>query len=145
MARCWTAVVNGTSQFYDQSVEKTYEVEAGLLTSDEAEWMANCLPPTMFSAFSWMQPTPMIRSCSLQSLSRIQPAKSIMPIINLTPSSSRGDMPTTVLASACQPRPAYSFHPITSHSPDGTLNPHIHRPNNVQQRWSCRYFRCRSG
>ena len=34
-----TAVVNGTSQFYDQSVEKTYEVEAGPLTSDEAEWI----------------------------------------------------------------------------------------------------------
>ncbi|MBD5505622.1 MAG: hypothetical protein HDR09_18250 [Lachnospiraceae bacterium] len=34
-----TAIVNGTSQFYDQSVEKTYEVEAGPLTSDEAEWI----------------------------------------------------------------------------------------------------------
>ncbi|MBD5176748.1 MAG: hypothetical protein HDT05_04950 [Bacteroidales bacterium] len=32
-----TAVVNCTSQFYDWSVEKTYEAEAGPLTSDEAE------------------------------------------------------------------------------------------------------------
>ena len=38
-----TAVVNGTSQFYDQSVEKTYEVEAGPLTSDEAEWIDQLL------------------------------------------------------------------------------------------------------
>lgn len=38
-----TAVVNGASQFYDQSVEKTYEVEAGPLTSDEAEWIDQLL------------------------------------------------------------------------------------------------------
>lgn len=34
-----TAIINGTSQFYDQSVTKKYEVEAGPLTSDEAEWI----------------------------------------------------------------------------------------------------------
>lgn len=34
-----TANINGSSQFYDQSVTKTYEVETGPLTSDEAEWI----------------------------------------------------------------------------------------------------------
>ena len=34
-----TAVINGRSRFYNQSTEKTYEVEAGPLTSDEAEWI----------------------------------------------------------------------------------------------------------
>lgn len=34
-----TAVVNGVSQFYNQSVEKKYEVTAGPLTSDEAQWL----------------------------------------------------------------------------------------------------------
>ena len=43
------AVVNGTSQFYDQSVEKTYEVEAGPLTSDEAEWIDQLL--TLYDVF----------------------------------------------------------------------------------------------
>ncbi|MDE7413243.1 MAG: hypothetical protein K2N05_05570 [Muribaculaceae bacterium] len=38
-----TAIINGASQFYDQSVEKTYEVEAGPLTSDEAEWIDQLL------------------------------------------------------------------------------------------------------
>lgn len=33
------AVVNGTSSFYNQSVNKTYEVIAGPLTSDEADWI----------------------------------------------------------------------------------------------------------
>lgn len=33
------AVINGRSQFYNQSTAKTYEVEAGPLTSDEAEWI----------------------------------------------------------------------------------------------------------
>ncbi|MDE6644440.1 MAG: hypothetical protein K2K27_10125 [Muribaculaceae bacterium] len=43
-----TAVFNGTSQFYDQSVEKTYEVEAGPLTSDEVEWIDQLLTPYDF-------------------------------------------------------------------------------------------------
>lgn len=34
-----TAVINGSSRFYDQSVNKTYEVTAGPLTADEAEWI----------------------------------------------------------------------------------------------------------
>lgn len=34
-----TAVVNTLSSFYNQRVTKTYEVEAGPLTSDEAEWI----------------------------------------------------------------------------------------------------------
>lgn len=33
------AVINGRSRFYNQSTAKTYEVEAGPLTSDEAEWI----------------------------------------------------------------------------------------------------------
>lgn len=33
------AVINGTSEHYNQSATKTYEVEAGPLTSDEAEWI----------------------------------------------------------------------------------------------------------
>lgn len=38
-----TAVINGTAQFYNQSATKTYEVEAGPLTSDEAEWIDQML------------------------------------------------------------------------------------------------------
>ncbi|MCM1142979.1 MAG: hypothetical protein NC453_30815, partial [Muribaculum sp.] len=38
-----TAVVNGCSQFYNQSVEKKYEVTAGPLTSDEANWLDQLL------------------------------------------------------------------------------------------------------
>lgn len=38
-----TAVINGTAQFYNQSATKTYEVEAGPLTSDEAEWIDQLL------------------------------------------------------------------------------------------------------
>lgn len=34
-----TAVVNGTSSFYDQKVEQTFEVECGPLTSDECAWL----------------------------------------------------------------------------------------------------------
>ena len=34
-----TAVVNGTSSFYNQKVTKTYETEIGPLTSDECEWL----------------------------------------------------------------------------------------------------------
>ena len=34
-----TAVVNTTSQFYNQRTTKTYEVESGALTSDEANWI----------------------------------------------------------------------------------------------------------
>lgn len=34
-----TAIINRGSRFYDQSATKTYEVEAGPLTSDEAEWI----------------------------------------------------------------------------------------------------------
>lgn len=34
-----TAVVNGTSSFYDQKVEQTFEVECGPLTSDECQWL----------------------------------------------------------------------------------------------------------
>ena len=34
-----TAVINGSSQFCNQSVNKTYEVSAGPITSDEAEWI----------------------------------------------------------------------------------------------------------
>lgn len=33
------AIVNGSSRFYNQSTEKTYEVVAKPLTSDEAEWI----------------------------------------------------------------------------------------------------------
>ena len=33
------AVINGKSRFYNQSTAKTYEVEAGPVTSDEAEWI----------------------------------------------------------------------------------------------------------
>lgn len=33
------AVINGTSRFYNQTTEKTYEVQAQPLTSDEAEWI----------------------------------------------------------------------------------------------------------
>ena len=33
------AVINGKSQFYNQSTAKTYEVEATRLTSDEAAWI----------------------------------------------------------------------------------------------------------
>lgn len=33
------AIINGKSRFYNQSTAKTYEVEAGPLTSDEAEWI----------------------------------------------------------------------------------------------------------
>lgn len=33
------AVINGKSQFYNQSTAKTYEVEASRLTSDEAGWI----------------------------------------------------------------------------------------------------------
>ena len=80
----------------------------------------------MCSALSRTQPIPMISSCSLQSLSTIQLTKFITPTINLIPSSLRGDMPTTVLAFACQPRPEYSPHPITTYSPDGSLYPHIY-------------------
>lgn len=38
-----TAVVNGRSQFYNQSVEKKYEVSAGPLTADEAAWIDQLL------------------------------------------------------------------------------------------------------
>lgn len=38
-----TAVVNGASQFYNQSVEKKYEVSAGPLTADEAQWLDQLL------------------------------------------------------------------------------------------------------
>ncbi len=38
-----TAVINGTAQFYNQSASKSYEVEAGPLTSDEAEWIDQLL------------------------------------------------------------------------------------------------------
>ena len=34
-----TAVVNGTSSFYNQKVTKTYETEIGPLTSDECAWL----------------------------------------------------------------------------------------------------------
>ena len=34
-----TVIINGSSRFYNQSATKTYEVEAGPLTSDEAEWI----------------------------------------------------------------------------------------------------------
>ena len=34
-----TALINGSSRFYDQSVTKSYEVEVGPLTSDEADWI----------------------------------------------------------------------------------------------------------
>lgn len=34
-----TAIINGRSQFYDQSATKTYEAETAPLTSDEAEWI----------------------------------------------------------------------------------------------------------
>lgn len=34
-----TAVINGSSSFYNQSATKKYEVVAGPLTSDEAEWI----------------------------------------------------------------------------------------------------------
>ena len=34
-----TAIINGSSRFYNQSTTKTYEVEAGPLTSDEAGWI----------------------------------------------------------------------------------------------------------
>lgn len=34
-----TAIVNGRSQFYNQSSTKSYEVETAPLTSDEAEWI----------------------------------------------------------------------------------------------------------
>lgn len=33
------AIINGKSRFYNQSTAKTYEVEVGPLTSDEAEWI----------------------------------------------------------------------------------------------------------
>ena len=33
------AIINGSSRFYNQSTTKTYEVEAGPLTSDEAGWI----------------------------------------------------------------------------------------------------------
>ena len=33
------AIINGQSRFYNQSTTKTYEVEAGPLTSDEAGWI----------------------------------------------------------------------------------------------------------
>lgn len=33
------AIINGQSRFYNQSTAKTYEVEVGPLTSDEAEWI----------------------------------------------------------------------------------------------------------
>jgi hypothetical protein len=33
------AVINGSSRFYNQTTAKTYEVETGPLTSDEAEWI----------------------------------------------------------------------------------------------------------
>ena len=38
-----TAVINGYAQFYNQSATKTYEVKAGPLTSDEAEWIDQLL------------------------------------------------------------------------------------------------------
>lgn len=38
-----TATINRAAQFYDQSVEKTYQVESGSLTSDEAEWIDQLL------------------------------------------------------------------------------------------------------
>ena len=38
-----TAVINGTAQFYNQSATKSYEVEAGPLTSDEADWIDQLL------------------------------------------------------------------------------------------------------
>lgn len=44
------AVVNGTSSFYNQSVNKTYEVVAGPLTSDEADWIDQ-----LFSAHTVMR------------------------------------------------------------------------------------------
>lgn len=44
------AVVNGTSSFYNQSVNKTYEVVAGPLTSDEADWVDQ-----LFSAHTVMR------------------------------------------------------------------------------------------
>ena len=34
-----TAIINGESRFYNQSTTKIYEVKAGPLTSDEAEWI----------------------------------------------------------------------------------------------------------
>lgn len=33
------AIINGKSRFYNQSTAKTYEVQTGPLTSDEAEWI----------------------------------------------------------------------------------------------------------
>lgn len=33
------AIINGKSRFYNRSTAKTYEVEAGPLTSDEADWI----------------------------------------------------------------------------------------------------------
>lgn len=38
-----TAVINGSSRFYNQSVNKTYEVTAGPLTADEAAWIDQLL------------------------------------------------------------------------------------------------------
>lgn len=38
-----TAIINGVSRFYNQSTTKKYEVQAGPLTSDEADWLDQLL------------------------------------------------------------------------------------------------------
>ena len=38
-------------------------------------------------------------------------------------------------------RPAYSITNSTTYSPDGSLDTHIHRSHDAQQRRPCRYFR----
>ena len=107
------AVINGTSRFYNQTTEKTYEVQAQPLTSDEAAWIdqlfsshdvfriepdpTNSYDPLVLARYSLLTP----------------PAKSRTATKNLTRSSLHGDIQTTARLYACLPRPVFSHRPTT--------------------------------
>ena len=90
-----TVVINRTAQFYNQSATKTYEVEAGLLSSDEAYWIDQLL--ISYNVFR-IEPDatnhddPFVFSPILITDAT---AKPMTATPNLTPSNSLGDMPTT--------------------------------------------------
>lgn len=48
-----TALINGFSNFYDSSTEKIYDVQAGPLTHDEADWIDQ-----LFSSYDVLRPVP---------------------------------------------------------------------------------------
>lgn len=136
------SVVGALAHGVNTSLIDSYRVERGEY-AEVAHFGSRCSPHPRFVCLSATALCSTKRTLTHLSLSSLPTSRRNFRTrtTNSTRLSLHGVSPRTAPLSISTSRPAFSTTNSTPFSHNGSLDTHIHRPNNVKLRRPCRYFR----